>query len=135
LVQQIFVNLPVRDLKRSVDFFTRLGFRFDPRFTDENATCMILGENIFAMLLVEPFFQTWTPKPVADATRTTEVLLSVAVESRARVRELVEQAVAAGAATPRPAQDHGFMFQHGFHDLDGHVWEVFHMDPAQQTAQ
>jgi predicted lactoylglutathione lyase len=130
VIQQIFVNLPVRDLARSVHFFSQLGFSFDARFTDENATCMILGENIYAMLLVEKFFQTFTPKPVADATRATEVLVSLAVPSRGRVAELVARAERAGASLPRPPQDHGFMFQHGFHDLDGHVWEIFWMDPA-----
>jgi hypothetical protein len=128
--RQIFVNLPVRELQRSIDFFTRLGFTFDSRFTDEKATCMIVGENSYVMLLVEKFFQTFTPKPVADASRATEVLVCLSCESRAEVEKLVALAAEAGATTPRAAQDHGFMFQHGFHDLDGHVWELVWMDPS-----
>ena len=127
MASQIYVNLPVKDLNRSIDFFTRLGYTFDPQFTNENATCMIIGENIFVMLLVEPFFQGFASKPICDATKATEVILALSVESRARVDELVARAVAAGGATPRPAQDLGFMYQHGFDDLDGHAWEVFQM--------
>ena len=127
MATQIYVNLPVKDLERSVAFFTRLGYTFDPKFTNEQATCMIIGENIFVMLLVEPFFRGFTSKPLSDATKATEVILSLPVESRAAVDELVARAVAAGGTTPRPAQDHGFMYQHGYDDLDGHAWEVFHM--------
>jgi predicted lactoylglutathione lyase len=127
MATQIYVNLPVKDLERSVAFFTRLGYTFDPKFTNEQATCMIIGENIFVMLLVEPFFRGFTSKPLSDATKATEVILSLSVESRAAVDELVARAVAAGGTTPRPAQDHGFMYQHGYDDLDGHAWEVFHM--------
>lgn len=131
---QLFVNLPVRDLDRSVAFFKGLGYTFNPQFTDENATCMVLGENNFVMLLVEKFFQTFTPKPVADAHRVTEVLLCVSAESREAVDELVRKAVAGGAATPRPPKDYGFMYQHGYQDLDGHLWEVMYMDPAAVPA-
>jgi len=127
MATQIYVNLPVKDLERSVAFFTRLGYTFDPKFTNEQATCMVIGENIFVMLLVEPFFRGFTSKPLSDATKATEVILSLPVESRAAVDELVAKAVAAGGTTPRPAQDHGFMYQHGYDDLDGHAWEVFHM--------
>jgi predicted lactoylglutathione lyase len=124
---QIFVNLPVKDLQRSVAFFTALGYTFNPQFTDENATCMIVSDNIFVMLLVEPFFKTFTKKPVADATRSTEVLICLSLDSRAAVEDIVKKAVANGARTPMPAQDHGFMFQHGFEDLDGHQWEYAYM--------
>ncbi|MBX5460200.1 MAG: VOC family protein [Steroidobacteraceae bacterium] len=126
---KIFVNLPVKDLKRSVEFFTSLGYTFNPHFTDEKATCMIVGEDIFVMLLVEPFFKTFTPKPIADAARSTEVLIALSAESREKVDELVAKAVAAGGTTPMPAQDHGFMYQHGYQDLDGHMWELVWMDP------
>ncbi|MEP6880992.1 MAG: VOC family protein [Dokdonella sp.] len=132
MIQQIFVNLPVKDLTRSIAFFGALGFTFNPKFTDEKAACMILGENMFAMLLVEPFFQGFTKKPVADAAKATEVIVALSVESRARVQEFVAKAVAAGAATPVAAIDHGFMYQHGFEDLDGHQWELFHMDSDAQ---
>ena len=132
MIQQIFVNLPVRDLARSIAFFSALGFSFDAKFTNENATCMILGENMFAMLLVEPFFQGFTRKPVADAHKATEVIVAMSMESRARVEQLVATAIAAGARTPVAAIDHGFMYQHGFEDADGHQWELFHMDSSAQ---
>src|SRR5690349_16747304 len=124
---QIFVNLPVKDLKRSVEFFTHLGYTFNPQFTDENATCMIVDDNIFVMLLVEKFFQTFTNKPVCDATKSTEAIVSLSADSRASVDALVAKALAAGGTAPRPAQDHGFMYQHGYTDLDGHLWELVHM--------
>ena len=132
MATQIFVNLPVKDLKRSVSFFTALGYRFNPQFTDENATCMIVGEDIFVMLLVESFFKTFTKKAICDATRSTEVLVCLSCDSRAEVDGLVKKAVAAGAATPTAAQDHGFMYQHGYQDLDGHLWELVHMEPAEK---
>lgn len=131
MAAQIFVNLPVKDLGRSVAFFSALGYRFDPRFTNEDATCMIVDENhIYVMLLVEKFFRTFTPKDIADASRCTEVLLCLSCASRAQVDELVSKAVAAGGSTPNPAQDHGFMYQHGFQDPDGHLWELMYMEPA-----
>ena len=124
---QLFVNLPIKDLPRSVRFFESLGYTFNPQFTDENATCMILGENLFAMLLVEPYFRTFIEKDVSDAHRASEVLLAVPVGSREAVDALVEKALAAGAKEPRPARDLGFMYQRSYDDLDGHTWEVFHM--------
>ncbi len=125
---QIYVNLPVKNLARSIEFFTRLGYRFNPQFTDENATCMIVGDNIFVMLLVEKFFQTFTAKPICDATKSTEVLVCLSCDSRADVDEQVRKAVAAGATSPRAPQDLGFMYGHGFEDLDGHIWEFSYMD-------
>lgn len=127
MATQIFVNLPVKSLKRSVEFFTKLGFTFDPKFTDENATCMIVGENIFVMLLVEAFFQTFTKKALCDATKNTEVLVCLSCESKAKVDEMVTKAKAAGGSTSLDAKDHGFMYQHGFEDLDGHLWELIYM--------
>jgi predicted lactoylglutathione lyase len=135
MANQIFVNLPVKDLEKSIQFFTKLGYTFDARFTDANATCMIVGENIFVMLLVESFFATFTKKPICDAKTQTEAILALALASREQVDEQVAQAVAAGATTPLPAQDHGFMYQHGFQDLDGHLWEVFYMDPNASPPQ
>jgi predicted lactoylglutathione lyase len=128
MATQIFVNLPVKDLERSVEFFTRLGYTFDPQFTDENATCMIVGEHIFVMLLVESFFKTFTSKPLCDATKSTEVIVCLSTDSRASVNALVAKAVAAGGTTPSDAKDHGFMYQHGFQDLDGHLWELIYME-------
>ncbi|MGA8052634.1 MAG: VOC family protein [Burkholderiales bacterium] len=129
MATQIFVNLPVKDLKSSVEFFSKLGFKFDPQFTDENATCMIVGENIFVMLLVERFFKTFTRKELCDATSSTEVIVCLSAESRAKVDELVAAAVAAGGTTPMARKNYGVMYQHGFQDLDGHLWELIHMEP------
>lgn len=127
---KIFVNLPVKDLNASIDFFTKVGFSFDANFTDENATCMIIGEDIFVMLLVESFFKTFTKKDVADATKTTEAIVALGVESRARVDELADAALAAGGTEANEANDQGFMYGRSFHDLDGHAWEVIYMDAS-----
>jgi predicted lactoylglutathione lyase len=127
---QIFVNLPVKDLKRSVDFFTQLGYTFNPQFTNENATCMILGENLFAMLLVEKFFSGFTTKAICDTTKSTETLNCLSCDSREQVDALVAKAVAHGGMAPRPVQDHGFMYAHGYEDLDGHTWELVYMTGA-----
>jgi predicted lactoylglutathione lyase len=126
----IFVNLPVKDLERSVKFFTELGFTFNPQFTDATAACMVVTETIYVMLLTEAKFQAFTPKPVADARQSTEMLLALAMESRAAVEALVQQAVDLGGTRYAEPQDHGFMYQHGFEDLDGHIWEIFYMDPS-----
>ena len=130
MAKQIFVNLPVRNLKRSVEFFTALGFKFDPKFTDESATCMIVGDNIFVMLLVESFFRTFTKKDLCDARSSTEVLVCLSLESRAAIDQMVTMAVVAGADTPNPPKDHGFMYQQGFEDPDGHLWELVYMEAA-----
>jgi predicted lactoylglutathione lyase len=127
---KIFVNLPVKDLKRSVDFFTRLGFTFNPQFTDDTATCMIVAEDIFVMLLTHPKFRTFVPNAIADATQATEAIVCLSRENRQAVDEMVRKAVAAGGSVFRQPQDHGFMYEHGFQDPDGHVWELVHMDPA-----
>ena len=129
MATKIFVNLPVRDLNRSVEFFTQLGFTFNPQFTDENATCMIVGEDIFVMLLTHAKFRTFTPHPICDATQSTEVLVCLSSESRERVDEMVRKAVAAGGTTYTEPQDHGFMYGHGYQDLDGHIWELIYMEP------
>jgi uncharacterized protein len=128
--RQIFVNLPVKDLNKSIEFFTHLGFTFNPQFTDENATCMIVGENIFAMLLVEKFFKTFTPKEICDTSKNTEVLVALSFESRAAVDALVAKAIASGGSTYKEPIDMGFMYQHGFQDLDGHLWEIFFMEES-----
>lgn len=125
---KIFVNLPVKDLDRSVEFFTKLGYTFDPRFTNESATCMIIGESNFIMLLVEKFFQTFTPKEIADANKTTESIICLSAESREDVDSLITKAVAAGGKTYRDKEDHGFMYSNAYSDLDGHLWEIMYMD-------
>ena len=127
---KIFVNLPVKDLNKSVEFFTRLGYTFNPQFTDETGTCMIVSDDIFVMLLTQAKFQGFTPKPICDARRNTEVLIALSCESRHHVREMVQTAVAAGGTTYNDEQDHGFMLQHGYQDLDGHIWELFYMEPS-----
>jgi uncharacterized protein len=127
---KIFVNLPVEDLNESVDFFTKLGYKFNPQFTDENATCMIVDENIFVMLLVEKFFKTFIPKEICDTTKSSEVLVALSFESRAAVDAMVAKAIAAGGTTYKEPQDYGFMYQHGFQDLDGHIWEIFFMEES-----
>jgi uncharacterized protein len=128
--RQLFVNLPVENLDRTVAFFGALDFGFNPQFTDENATCMVISEHIQVMLLVKPFFAGFTKKPIVDARAATEVLLALSCESREEVDAMVAKAVAAGAATPTPVNDLGFMYQHAFEDLDGHQWEVFWMDES-----
>lgn len=125
---QIFVNLPVKDLGRSMDFFTELGFSFDQRFTDEKAACLVIDDNIYAMLLTEPFFRTFTKKEVADASRSTEAILALSVESRQRVDELVDRALTVGGRPSNETDDQGFMYGRSFQDPDGHLWEVFYMD-------
>ncbi|HLP98633.1 MAG TPA: VOC family protein [Sideroxyarcus sp.] len=127
--RQIYVNLAVKDLQRSVGFFTQLGFTFDPKFTNENATCMIVADDIFVMLLVERFFQSFTDKRLCDAGKNIEVMLALSCTSRAEVAELVHKALAAGGTTPRPPQDLGFMYSQAFEDPDGHIWEPFYMEP------
>ena len=133
--RQIYVNLPIKNMERTKAFFTSLGFSFNPQFTNEQGACMVIADGIHAMLLVESFFQTFTKKPVADATRSTEVLVCLSCESRAEVDSLVKQAVAAGGTAPNPPQDHGFMYGHGFTDLDGHIWELVYMDPNAAPPQ
>ncbi|AMO23060.1 VOC family protein [Ramlibacter solisilvae] len=135
MARKIFVNLPIKSMERSQAFFRALGFTFNPQFTNEQGACMVISEDIFAMLLVEPFFQTFTSKPVADANKSTEVLIALSCESRAEVDELVKKALAAGGRAPQPPQDHGFMYYHQFEDLDGHIWEVMWMDPNAAPPQ
>jgi predicted lactoylglutathione lyase len=127
--RQIFVNLPIKNMERSKAFFGALGFSFNPQFTNDQGACMVIADNIYAMLLVEPFFQTFTKKPIADATKSTEVLICLSCASRTEVDELVKKAVAAGGSAPNAPQDHGFMYGHGFQDIDGHIWELMYMDP------
>jgi predicted lactoylglutathione lyase len=127
-VQQLFVNLPVKDLNRTVDFFTKVGFTFNQQFTDENATCMVLSESIQVMLLTEKFFGTFSDKKIIDAKTSTEAICALSVGSRDEVNELVTKAIDAGGREYKQLQDHGWMYTRCFEDLDGHQWEVFFMD-------
>jgi uncharacterized protein len=128
--KQIFVNLPIKDMARSQAFFRAMGYQFDPQFTNEQGASLVLGENLYAMLLVEDFFKGFIDKPIANAREMTEVLVCLSCESRAEVDALVAKALAAGGTAPRAPQDHGFMYAHGFEDLDGHIWELVHMDTS-----
>ena len=127
---KIFVNLPVKDLARSRDFFSQLGYGFDDRFSDENAACLVISDDIFAMLLTEPFFKSFTKKEVADASTSTETMIALSADSRAQVDELADKALAAGGSFATDPQDHGFMYARSFYDPDDHHWEVVWMDPA-----
>jgi predicted lactoylglutathione lyase len=130
MTTKIFVNLPVKNLNRSVDFFTKLGFNFNPQFTDENATCMIIGEDIFVMLLVEKFFKSFTKKEICDTSKNTEAILALSVESKEKVDQMMSKALGAGGSEPREKQDHGWMYGRSFEDVDGHLWEVFFMEDS-----
>ncbi len=126
---KIFVNLPVNDLGKSMGFFKKLGFSYNPQFTNETAACMVVSEDIFVMLLTEAKFKEFTPKAICDATRSSEVLVCLTCESRPKVDEMVRGAVSAGGTTYNASKDYGFMYQHGFQDLDGHIWELIYMEP------
>ncbi|NMG75428.1 VOC family protein [Aromatoleum diolicum] len=134
MARQIYVNLPVKELKRTSEFFGALGFAFEPKFSNDDAICMIIADNIFVMLLVERFFQTFIKKEVCDAKKSTEVLLCLSCDSRDHVNALVAKAVAAGGSIPRDAKDHGFMYEHAFEDPDGHIWELIYMEPDAAPA-
>ena len=130
MVTKIFVNLPVKDLNNTIDFFTKLGFKFNPQFTDENATCMIVGEDIFVMLLVEKFFKTFTKKEICDTSKDTEVIVALSVESREKVDQMINKAIESGGKESREPQDHGWMYGRSFEDINKHLWEIIYMDES-----
>jgi predicted lactoylglutathione lyase len=127
--RKIFVNLPVHDLKKSMDFFSKLDFKFNPQFTDDKAACMIVSDEAFVMLLTEPFFKTFTKRQMCDTATHTEGLFALSCSSRAEVDEIVKKALGAGGTRAMDPQDHGFMYGWSFYDVDGHHWEVLWMDP------
>lgn len=127
----IFVNLPVKNLEKTKDFFSKIGFAFNAQFTDKNAACLVIGDNIFAMLLTEDYFKTFTKKDLSDAANTTEVILALSAESREQVDEIVNAALSAGGSPSNDPVDHGFMYGWSFQDPDGHLWEVMYMDQSQ----
>ncbi|MFD7431886.1 VOC family protein [Streptomyces sp. NPDC059818] len=133
--QMIFVNLPVKDLETTKGFFGKLGFSFNPQFSDENTACLVISDTIFAMLMAEPRFKVFTKKEIADASKTTEVLLALSAESREKVDELADAALAAGGSPANEPQDLGFMYGRSFQDPDHHIWEVMWMDPAAVDGQ
>lgn len=127
--RKMFINLAVRDLTRAKEFFSALGFDYNPKFTDDNGACMVISDESYVMLLAEPFFKTFTKREVCDSTRQTEALIALSCESRNEVDALVKKAVEAGGRDAMPPQDHGFMYGRSFYDLDGHHWEAVWMDP------
>lgn len=130
MATKIFVNLPVNDLRKSIAFYTELGYSFNPQFTDETATCMIISENIYAMLLTHTKFKSFTTKEICNTKKYTGALISLSCEKRAQVDELVGKAIAAGGTTSSEPTDYGFMYQHDYEDLDGNGWGLFWMDPS-----
>jgi len=130
MTTKIFVNLAVKDLPKAKTFFAVLGYSFNPQFSNDVAACMVINDSIYVMLLTEPFFKKFTSKELVDAKKSTEVLVCLSAESRAAVDDMVRKAVAAGGRVYNEPQDHGFMYGHGFEDLDGHLWELSFMEPS-----
>ncbi|NSL86387.1 VOC family protein [Chitinophaga solisilvae] len=132
MAKMIFVNVAVKDLQRSIAFFNALGYNFNPQFTDDKAGCLVISDTIYAMLLVEPFFQSFLPEQIqlCDTGKSTEALICLSADSRAEVDDIVEKAIKAGATTPKETQDMGFMYSRSFRDLDGHHWEYMWMDES-----
>ncbi len=135
MATKIFINLPVKNLDKSMEFFKNLGFSFNPQFTDEKAASMVVSENIFVMLLTETYFKTFTKKRISDAKTSTEVLIALDANSREEVQQIVTKAKELGAVIYNEPQDHGWMYQHSFADLDGHQWEFAYMDMTQFPNQ
>lgn len=134
MATKIFVNLPVKDLEKSKGFFEGLGFSFNPQFSDDKAACMVVTDSIFTMLLTESYFKTFTKKEIADATKSTEVLIALDAASRQEVEKTITRARELGASIYAEAADHGWMYQHSFADLDGHQWELAYMDETQMPT-
>ncbi|TAA67125.1 VOC family protein [Planococcus salinarum] len=123
----IFINMPVKDLDKSMEFFNNTGFEFNEQMTDKNAACLIVGKNMYVMLLVENYFKSFTGKQLCDSTACTEVIVSITADSRAGVDEIVNNALAAGASASNDKMDNEFMYGWSFEDIDGHLWEVMYM--------
>lgn len=130
---KIFVNLPVKDLEKSKAFFTALGYTFNPQFTDQNAACLVISEDIYAMLILPEFFKRFTAKTIVDATKSTEAIIALSANSREEVDELVKRAIGAGGKQTRDAEDYGWMYGRSFEDLDGHQWETMWMDESKRA--
>lgn len=128
MATKIFVNLPVKDLEKSKKFFEALGFSINPQFSDQTGACVVMSENIYSMILTYDKFKTFTKKEIADTTKTSEEITALSVDSKDKVDQIIEKAVAAGGKETRK-DDYGFMYGKAFEDLDGHIWEVFWMDP------
>ena len=132
---KIFINLPVKDLNKTIEFFTKLGFRFNPQFTDKNATCMIINENIFVMLLIEKFFKTFIKKDIANTSNSAETILALSTDSKEKVNEMIKKVIAAGGKESREPQDYGWMYGRAFEDINGHIWEIFYMNEKQMPKE
>ncbi|MGB6673368.1 MAG: VOC family protein [Candidatus Nitrosopolaris sp.] len=130
MTTKIFVNLPVKDLNKTIGLLTKLGFRFDSQFSDPNATCMVVCEDIFVMPLVEKFFKTFSKKEICDTTKNTEVKVALSAESREKVDQMINKAIEAGGMESREPQDHGWMYGRSFEDINGHLWEIIYMDES-----
>ena len=128
--KNIFINLPVKDVNKSTTFFRELGFEFNPQFSDETSSCMIVSDYIFVMIMIEERFKEFTKKEIPDTTTSSEVIICISAVSRQQVDELVNKALASGGKPYSDPQDHGFMYIWGFHDIDGHIWEVAYMDES-----
>ncbi|KON70723.1 VOC family protein [Peribacillus butanolivorans] len=128
--EKIFVNLPVKDLNASIEFFTKVGFDFNEQMTNENATCVVISETIYVMLLVEDYFKTFTKREIPDTAKSTEAIVALSVKSKGEVDEIVNKALDAGGKPFNEAIDHGFMYGWSFQDIDGHLWEIFYMDES-----
>ena len=135
MIKQIFLNLHVKDLYKAKDFYTKLGFTVNESFTSDTAACMIISDNMYVMLLTYDKFKEFTSKEISDATKTTEVLTALSVNSRDQVDTIADAAINSGGTEARPSQDHGFMYGRAFNDLDGHIWEVFWMDMASMPKE
>ncbi|MFI9582228.1 VOC family protein [Streptomyces sp. NPDC052236] len=133
--QMIFVNLPVNDLEVTKAFWSKLGFSFNPQFSDDSTACLVFSDTIFAMLLTKPRFKEFTKKEIADAATSTEVILALSADSREKVDEMADAALAAGGSPANEPQDHGFMYGRSFQDPDHHLWEVVWMDVEAATAE
>ena len=136
MAKQIFVNLHVKNLNKTKKFFSKLGFKFNPKFTDKNAACMIIGKNIFSMLIVEKYFKTFIPrKKISNAKKNAEVLNALSVESRKKVDQMISKAIKSGGKEYRKAQDYGWMYGRAFEDINGHIWEAFYMDESKMPKK
>lgn len=128
MTTQIYVNLPVKNLDKTMKFYSKIGFKFNPKFTDKKGACMIVGKDMFVMLVVEKFFQTFTKKKIINSRKDIETIMGLSADSRKKVDQMVSAAIKAGGIEPKPAVDHGWMYGRDFEDPDGHLWEIIYMD-------
>lgn len=135
MASQIFINLPVKDLQKSMDFYSAIGMTNNPQFTDHTAACMVCSDHIFVMLLTHPKFKEFTKKEIADTSKTIAAINSLSVDSEAAVNDMMDKAIQAGGRESNEAKDYGFMKHRSFEDLDGHNWEVFFMDMSKMPQQ